>query len=116
MPADQSPGRRCCGAQSQTASGSGRSRRKQNKWAARGGPGFIGGDRPAAASPHALGFLMNVKRVSGFWGEAAGGGSRRGTSIDVEGGTPYTMADLAAAVAQAQQSDANSRLFDKAQR
>lgn len=32
-----------------------KSRRKQNKWAARGGPGFIGGDRPAAASPNALG-------------------------------------------------------------
>lgn len=35
-------------------SGTGKSRRKQNEWAARGGPGFIGGDRLASASPNAL--------------------------------------------------------------
>lgn len=87
-----SPAKRRCGAQSQTASGSGRSRRKRNKWAARGGPGFISGDRPAVASPNALG---EARRRTGlpFFNECKasvsvlGGGcwleSRRGISIDV---------------------------------
>lgn len=56
LPTDQSPepGKGCRGAPSQTASGTGKSRRKQNEWAARGGLGFIGGDRLASASPNAL--------------------------------------------------------------
>lgn len=44
----------CCGAPSQTESGAGKSRRKQSKWAVRGGPG-LSAAAGLAQPPSALG-------------------------------------------------------------
>lgn len=71
MPTDQSPlpTEGCCGAPSQTERGTGRSRRKQSKWAVRGGPG-LSAAAGLAQPPNALGepsatVLMNVNEDGG---------------------------------------------------
>lgn len=71
LPTDQSavPTEGCCGAPCQTESGTGKIRRKQSKWAVRGGPS-LSAAAGLAQPPNALGepgatVLMNVNEDGG---------------------------------------------------
>lgn len=71
LPTDQSsvPTEGCCGAPCQTESGAGKIRRKQSKWAVRGGPS-LSAAAGLAQPPNALGepgatVLMNVNEDGG---------------------------------------------------